>query len=310
MKPRRSSPSLGVLVFVGVISGFHPCRCPAVRTKPSSRHDLPARKDPEQKVAPAVERSPAGVAVQASVVRCVPSSGDTQIIDIREEPSVESTVPGGQPATVPSWPGSDARTVKGDGDWIRVRYDGRVGWVDGATVICRLAPAQAAQAIAGQVDEVLSALKARNMPEPLESCSPVKGLRLSPYVDIDAKQTVVLTTTDLPAALEDGRLRRCGSEDGSGEPISRSFAEYYETVHLRSRFRQRPSEAVPTNLAGSRRPGQTFRKVYPNAIVVEAHVPGTKPESEGMDWASLLLVFEQHDSRWYVSALVHDQWTI
>jgi hypothetical protein len=39
-------------------------------------------------------------------------------------------------------------------------------------------------------------------------------------------------------------------------------------------------------------------------------VPGAKPEYAGLDWASLLLVFEQYESRWYLVALVHDQWTI
>jgi len=184
-----------------------------------------------------------------------------------------------------------------------------MGWVNGTTVICRFTPAQAAQVIGGEVEAVLGALQDRNMAELSNHVHPIKGLRFSPYMDIDVKRSVVLTAAELPAALEDARPRRWGSADGSGEAISRSFADYYKRfIYDRDFAGAREKRFNEFGKTSTTRPN--IWEVYPNAIVVEAHVPGTKPESEGMDWASLLLVFEQQDSRWYLCALVHDQWTI
>ena len=309
MKPRTIITGLGVLVLLSVILVLSYRRLSSGSNEPVVETQATAPQAPPAAVAPAVPRSAAGDAVQSPVVRCVPATSHTGPIDIREDPSVKNTVIARVAAKAPELARLDARAVKGDGDWIRVQYDERVGWVDGKTVICRLTPAQAAQVIAGEAEQVLNALRARNMPELSNHVHPVKGLRFSPYVDIDAKRSVVSSAAELVAALEDGRARRWGSEDGSGEPISRSFADYYKRFIYDRDFASAPEKRFNEfGKTSTTRPN--IWEVYPNAIVVEAHVPGTKPASEGMDWASLLLVFEQHDSRWYLSALVHDQWTI
>jgi hypothetical protein len=170
-------------------------------------------------------------------------------------------------------------------------------------------PADAESVVAREAEVVLNALKARDMTELAKHVHPDKGLRLSPYIAIDPRRGVVLKAAELPTALANARRRRWGSEDGSGDPISLTFAEYYERFVWDRDYLTAAQRRI--NEFGSKsttRPN--VREVYPKAIVVEAHAPGTKPESEGMDWSSLLLVFEQHESRWYLSALVHDQWTI
>jgi len=169
-----------------------------------------------------------------------------------------------------------------------------------------VAPSSPVDAVA---ELVLEALQQRNMTALAMHVHPVKGLRFSPYIYVDPQRSVVLTAAELPRALNDPAARRWGTEDGSGDPIVQSFANYYARFVYDRDFRSATQRRV--NEFGSRsttRPN--IREVYPDATVVEAHVPGTKPESEGMDWSSLLLVFEQYQSRWYLVALVHDQWTI
>ena len=308
MMPRSILRGLGALVVMGAVVAFLYLRfstgsyTPAVGTPANVPQAPPA-------AAPVVQRSPDRDAVQLPVARCVPAPGHPDSIDIREDPSATSQVVARAAGKDPDLARLDARSVKGDGDWIRVRYDDRVGWSNGAAVICRFAPAQAAQVIAGEAESVLSALKGRNMSELSTHVHPIKGLRFSPLVDIDVKRSVVLMAAELPQALEDARPRSWGSADGSGEAISRSFADYYKRfIYDRDFAGARARRFNEFGKTSTTRPN--IWEVYPNAIVVEAHVPGTKPESEGMDWASLLLVFEQHDSRWYLCALVHDQWTI
>jgi hypothetical protein len=52
-------------------------------------------------------------------------------------------------------------------------------------------------------------------------------------------------------------------------------------------------------------------QVYPDARIVEYHVPGRNPDYGGMDWRSLRLVFEEGEGgRWLLVAVIHDEWTI
>ena len=240
---------------------------------------------------------------------CRAAEGDQDRIVVREQPSLNSNVIARVTSADSPVIRIDARTVKGRGDWIQVRHDGGTGWAVGAEVICRLPPEAAQQVIAQEAAQVMAALDARNMTDLAAHVHPIKGVRLSPSVDVDPKRSVVLSSAEVAKALDDPRRRVWGSEDGSGDPISRSFADYYTRFIYDRNFagesQQRFNEFGTKSTTRS-----NIWELYPNAIVVEYHVPGTKPESEGMDWASLLLVFEQHESRWYLSALVHDQWTI
>ena len=202
----------------------------------------------------------------------------------------------------------DTRTASG-GDWVRVRHDEHEGWVAASQVSCHRTPQQARQLIGGELEKVLAALGARNLKELATYVHPVKGLRFSPYIDIDPKHTVVLRASEVAAAESDRRQRRWGADDASGEPITATFNEYAKQFIFDHDFARAPERNFNEfGKQSTTRPN--VWEVYPHAIVVELHVPGTKPESEGMDWASLLLVFEQHDSRWYLSALVHDRWSV
>jgi hypothetical protein len=118
-----------------------------------------------------------------------------------------------------------------------------------------------------------------------------------------------LQAGELPTALDDPKPRRWGSEDGTGDPIVRRFADYYARFVYDRDFLSASERRV--NEFGSKSTTKpNVREIYPDATVIEAHVRGTKPGYGGLDWASLLLVFEQYESRWYLVALVHDQWTI
>ncbi len=167
----------------------------------------------------------------------------------------------------------------------------------------------AANTAAEEAELVLRALHDRDMADLARHVHPVKGLRFSPYIDVDPKRSVVLQAAVLPKALDDPKPRRWGIEDGTGDPIVRSFASYFARFVYDRDFLSAGQRRV-NEFGGKSTTRPNVREVYPDATVIEAHVPGTKPEYGGLDWASLLLVFEQYESRWYLVALVHDQWTI
>src|SRR5262245_27648660 len=172
-----------------------------------------------------------------------------------------------------------------------------------------LAVEPAPNTAAHEAELVLRALRDRNMADLAGHVHPVKGLRFSPYIDIDPKRSVVLQAAELPKALDDPKPRRWGSEDGTGDPIVRSFANYFARFVYDRDFLAATQRRV-NEFGGRSNTKPNVRDVYPDATVIEVHVPGTKPGYGGLDWASLLLVFEQYEGRWYLVALVHDQWTI
>ncbi len=147
--------------------------------------------------------------------------------------------------------------------------------------------------VAAEAELVLKTLHDRNMAELAAHVHPVKGLRFSPYIHIDPKRSVVLQAVDLPTALEDSRTRRWGSEDGTGDPIVRSFASYFARFVYDRDFLAAPQRRM-NEFGGKSSTTPNVREIYPDAMVIEAHVPGTKREDGGLDWASLLLVFEQY----------------
>ncbi len=153
-------------------------------------------------------------------------------------------------------------------------------------------------------------LKKQDLRELSQLVHPVKGVRFSPYAFLSPQTNVSFSVETLPAALSDTRRRTWGTYDGSGAPIRLTFAEYYK------RFIYDRDFAAASHISYNEEPtakGNTHDNSfdeYPNAIIVEYHMRGVRPEQQGTDWASLRLIFEQHRGAWYLVYVVHDAWTI
>ncbi len=109
---------------------------------------------------------------------------------------------------------------------------------------------------------------------------------------------------------EDSLRRVWGSYDGSGEPINLDFPAYFARFVYDRNFAQ-VAPGPPDVRLGKGNALDNIQLVYsPRRVMfLEYHVPGTE-RYNGMDWRSLRLVLEQVDERWYLIALVHDEWTI
>lgn len=247
--------------------------------------------------------------LKAPTTTCVVSpDAPSDILAIRVEPQSGSRVVGSL---------SQSRKItrldtlsRAGGDWIQVESGGVIGWAEEKLLICRAPVEQAREIIASQSLGVVELLKQRNLRELSRLVHPVKGVRFSPYAFLSRKVNVLFTASTLPGALRDTRQHIWGDYDGSGAPIRLTFAEYYK------RFIYDRDFAVASKISYNGGPivkGNTYDNSfdeYPNAIIVEYHMPGIQPEQEGMDWASLRLIFEQHRGAWYLVHVVHDKWTI
>ena len=58
--------------------------------------------------------------------------------------------------------------------------------------------------------------------------------------------------------------------------------------------------------------GNTYENLnifFPDAKVAEYYIPGTEKYAH-LDWKSLRLVYEIYKGKYYLVAIVHNQWTI
>ncbi|MCR2803367.1 hypothetical protein [Paenibacillus soyae] len=157
-------------------------------------------------------------------------------------------------------------------------------------------------------DAVISALKTKDLATLGKLVHPEHGIRFSPYVHIDAEKAVRFNAGKLPS-MEDATVRNWGNYDGSGEPIELTFAEYYDRFVYDHDY-AKPQEIGDDSILGSGNTTPNIKDIYPESYIVDYHFNGFDEKNEGMDWASLILVMEEHEGGWYVSAVVHSGWTI
>lgn len=142
-----------------------------------------------------------------------------------------------------------------------------------------------------------------------EFIEPNQGLTFSPYVYVE-EIAVVLSADQLVKAWEVNRSYKWGYYDGSGEPISLKIKDYFKEFVYDNTYENRAKLVIDLKKSS----GNTIvniSTVFPDATIVEFHVPGSNPKYGGMDWSSLYCVLvSKNNYGWWLVALVHDQWTI
>ncbi len=123
------------------------------------------------------------------------------------------------------------------------------------------------------------------------------------------KDDVVFDQTEILNFFEDGDKYFWGYYDGKGHDIILTPAEYYEVFIYTADFANADEVGYNTVLSSGNMLENQF-EIYENPIVVEYYFPVFDPEFIGMDWQSLRLVFEEYEEQWYLTGIIHNQWTI
>jgi hypothetical protein len=169
-------------------------------------------------------------------------------------------------------------------------------------------PASPSDGVREAADQALDALAGPDLPRLAALAHPDRGVLFSPYAYVEPGEAVVLTPAELLSLEGADPVRSWGWTDGSGEPIQLTFQAYHgEYIHDRD-FRAAPRVSVDERM-GVGTTVDNIAQQFPGATTVEYHIPGVDPTLEGMDWASLRLVLIQEEERWWLVAVVHDQWT-
>jgi len=158
-------------------------------------------------------------------------------------------------------------------------------------------------------DKILQLLARNELLKLADWVHPELGICFSPYAYADSARMRCMTAKGLRylAGIPDS-VRRWGEQDGTGEPLRLSWNQYRrkfvwdkDYANLGTR-RNAPAMSRGNSLLNA-------YSLFPGAAVVEWYVPGNERYAY-MDWGSLYLVYLFRGGRWWLRAVVHDQWTI
>ena len=136
---------------------------------------------------------------------------------------------------------------------------------------------------------------------------PEEGLLFSPYTYLDSA-TVVLQKDSLSSALKKGSKIMWGHTDGKGDSILLSVAEFLETYLYDTNYVHADTVSIG-EFVGSGNTLNNIKKRFSAAKVVEYHFFGSEKYSK-MDWQSLILVFDKRENRYFLRALISNEWTV
>ena len=157
-------------------------------------------------------------------------------------------------------------------------------------------------------EQVVEAIHNKDLKPVAEYVHPEKGLLFSPYVHVE-NNAVVIEKDGLENLLASDRVYTWGIQDGRGTPIDLTPNEYFVEFLDMTPFLE-PDDIL---IDDPQDRGNTMNNVaekFPDAHIVEYYNDGSD-EFEGMDWASVLFVFEEDEAgNPQLIAIVRDMWTI
>lgn len=160
----------------------------------------------------------------------------------------------------------------------------------------------------GLAAEILPLLQRQDYATLAPFIHPELGVRISPCGYVNVENDQVFTREQVAGFASNQELYHWGVQAGSGMAINLTVAEYWPKYVTSAT----PSQEWGLLLDPSRKASNTidnFAEVYPDGHYVEYFQPGT--EAYGyLDWQSLRLGFQQSgDGAYYLSAIIHDEWT-
>ncbi|MGB0839798.1 MAG: hypothetical protein ACPGXL_06640 [Chitinophagales bacterium] len=159
--------------------------------------------------------------------------------------------------------------------------------------------------------KVVESLHNRDIIRVANFVHPDKGVLFVPSLSVD---------TDIDLNLKAGEIKKALSvnkekvyewgEMIEEEPILLTFSDYYQQYIYNKPYRNATKvnyNKVEAN--GAQR--SNVKDVFPKAVVIEYFKAGDNPDFGGLDWGSLVTVFEflPAQNQWFLVGLLHGQWT-
>ncbi len=169
-------------------------------------------------------------------------------------------------------------------------------------------PASTEDVIRHKADQVIEALRDRDLDRLATLVHSTLGIRFSPYAFV-READISVAVEDVPYLLAKDTVLWWGVYDGSGAPIELTFAQYYDQFIYDQDFANAEEIGYDRRIGGEGGTVNNIPDFYPGGVMVEYHFSGFEPDYGGLDWRSLRLVFAQDGDVWFLVGIVHDEWT-
>lgn len=156
-------------------------------------------------------------------------------------------------------------------------------------------------------DAILFLLKKRNYSRLSKFVSPHRGVRFSMYAHVTVKTDKVFTKADFDKYLSSDMVFTWGERDGSGDRFTATLRNYLSQWVFAADYSEGRFSYNKFLVEGNSQ--NNLEKIYVKDVFTENYLPGTAQNSF-MDWKVLRLVFEEIQGKYYLVAIVNDQWTI
>jgi hypothetical protein len=157
--------------------------------------------------------------------------------------------------------------------------------------------------------DILKSFKKKDYQQLAAFMPPGAGTRFSPYGFVDTLHDQILSAKQLTALSQDQKKIQWGIFDGTGEPIKLSLDKYFDKFVYDVDFLNAKKRSV-NKMIGAGNSLNNLQSIYPGCDFIEFYFPAFDPKYEGMDWKGLRLVFKKEKTKYYLVAIIHDQWTI
>ena len=227
-------------------------------------------------------------------------------LSVHEKPSTNSLILG----QIPSY-GTDILPTgdiyqKGNTTWVFIGHQDTVGWVDLGFLAEQHGALPEDLIIQGQ--QVLEWLKNDQYTQLIPIIHPEICLRFSPYQYLNTDNRIICPS-EFNSYTSSTEPFAWGHYDGTGKPIDLTFIEYHQQFVYDQDY-LKPSIVGFNEEVSSGNSLNNIQEIFPDGIMIEYYFPGIDPRYGGMDWRSLRLVFVSENDQWYLTAIIHGEWTI
>ncbi|ADU31974.1 hypothetical protein [Evansella cellulosilytica] len=154
---------------------------------------------------------------------------------------------------------------------------------------------------------VVGSLENKNFNTLANYVHPEKGVRFSPYGYVDTDEHLIFQSEEVKGFTYDTEEYEWGTEDGTGYAITLTPSEYYEEyIYIRD-FSRMSSDIVENEIESYGNIIVNVEEKYPEAEFVSYYVT---PSDNELNWANLILAFEEYEGEWYLVGIAVDRWTI
>lgn len=159
-------------------------------------------------------------------------------------------------------------------------------------------------------DEVLQTLKNKDYKAFASLIHPEKGIRFSMYAFVNVKEDKHFSKADFEKYQPTKTIFTWGALDGSGDPYKATINDYLGKWVFTKDFTA--GQYSLNKFIGGGNSLNNLKEIYPKSDFTENYLKGIDKNGEygEMDWKTVRFAFEEFQGKYYLVAVVNDQWTI